>query len=101
MFFDTPLARLSRHTAEIYPRGQFKDSSMGDATTPGSSKVRVREITDTDVGGVTDLLARGFPERGRRFWVDVLARLTRHCSPAGLPKFGYLLESDGAPVGTI
>jgi hypothetical protein len=74
---------------------------MGDAATSSSSKIRVREITDTDVGGVIDLLARGFPERGRRFWVEVLARLTQHRSPAGLPKFGYLLESDGALVGTI
>ena len=74
---------------------------MGDAATSGSSKIRVREITGTDAGGVIDLLTRGFPERGRRFWVEVLARLTQHHSPAGLPKFGYLLESDGAPVGTI
>jgi hypothetical protein len=74
---------------------------MGDAITAGSSKIRVREITHADVSGVIDLLTRGFPERGRRFWVEVLARLTQHRSPAGLPKFGYLLESAGAPVGTI
>jgi hypothetical protein len=74
---------------------------MGNAPPSGSSKIRVREITDTDVGAVVDLLTRGFPERERRFWIDVLARLTQHRSPAGLPKFGYLLESDRAPVGTI
>jgi hypothetical protein len=74
---------------------------MGDAMTSGSAKIRVREITDIDIDGVIDLLTRGFPERGRQFWLEVLARLTQHRSPAGLPKFGYLLESDGIPVGTI
>lgn len=74
---------------------------MGDAAPSASAKIRVREIADADVGGVIDLLARGFPERGRQFWIDVLARLAQHRSPAGLPRFGYLLESDGAPVGTI
>src|ERR1041385_5867783 len=75
---------------------------MGDAITKTvGAKVRVREITDADVRGVIDLLMRGFPERGRRFWVDVLARLTQHVALKGLPKLGYLLECDRAPVGVI
>jgi hypothetical protein len=65
------------------------------------TKIRCRQIGGTDVGGVVDLLARGFPNHGREFWARVLARLTEHPTPAGLPKYGYLLESDGAPVGVI
>jgi hypothetical protein len=75
---------------------------MGDAITKtAGSKIRVREITDADVREVIDLLTRGFPQRGRRFWVDVLARLNQHVALKGLPKLGYLLECDRAPVGAI
>jgi hypothetical protein len=65
------------------------------------AKIRVREITETDIDGVKDLLARGFPRRSRDFWIKVFGRLTQHPTPAGLPKFGYLLESGDAPVGAI
>ncbi len=70
-------------------------------SSSAGSKIRVREITEIDIDGVTDLLAHGFPGRRRQFWSKVLARLARHPTPAGLPKFGYLLESRGAPGGAI
>jgi hypothetical protein len=65
------------------------------------SKIRARQIGGSDVAAVADLLARGFPSRPSAFWLDVLARLTEHPAPAGLPKYGYLLESDGAAVGVL
>jgi hypothetical protein len=68
---------------------------------PGVSRIRARQIGLTDVTAVADLLARGFPNRSSAFWLDVLARLTEHPAPAGLPKYGYLLESDGAAVGVL
>jgi hypothetical protein len=68
---------------------------------PGVSKIRARQIGLTDVAAVADLLARGFPSRSSAFWIEVFARLAEHPSPAGSPKYGYLLESDGAPVGAI
>jgi hypothetical protein len=75
---------------------------MGDAITKAAgSKIRVREITDADVCGVIDLLTRGFTRHGRRFWVEVLERLNQHIALQGLPKFGYLLESDSTLVGAI
>ena len=75
---------------------------MVNATVPSvAPKICVREITEIDVDRVADLLVRGFPERGRRFWVQALACLARHPTPAGFPKFGYQLESAGAPVGAI
>jgi hypothetical protein len=75
---------------------------MGNATIPSTgSKIRVREITEADLPNVTDLLTEGFPQRGRCFWRQVLACLSRHQAPAETPKYGYLLENDLTPVGVI
>jgi hypothetical protein len=64
-------------------------------------RIRTRLITALDVNCVADLLAKGFPRRTRQFWQQALDRLAKHSTPAGLPKFGYLMESNGAPVGVI
>jgi len=50
---------------------------------------------------VADLLARGFPARPRKYWTSALARLAARGAPDGCPRFGYLLEADGAPVGVL
>jgi hypothetical protein len=82
--------------------GTHTGLDMGNATIPSTgSKIRVREITETDLPRLTDLLTEGFPQRGRCFWGHVLACLSRHQPPAELPKYGYLLERDLAPVGVI
>ena len=39
--------------------------------------------------------------RSAGYWFRALNRLAKHNTPAGMPKFGYLLESAGAPVGVI
>ena len=65
------------------------------------SSLRCREITGSDLERIVDLLARGFPARGRRYWARALDRLAKRQSPPEFPKFGYVLESDGAPVGVI
>jgi hypothetical protein len=64
-------------------------------------KVRSRQINASDVDGVVDLLTRGFRVRSRDYWRQALEKLASHPTPAELPKFGYLLESDGVPVGVI
>ena len=63
--------------------------------------IRCRQIAESDVPGITGLLARGFPSRGAQFWENALAQLAARQPPAGLPQYGYLLESDGRPVGAI
>jgi hypothetical protein len=63
-------------------------------------RVRCREICPADVEGVVDLLARGFGF-GREHWSRGLRRMADHETPAGCPKYGYLLESEGRPVGAL
>src|SRR5205823_4624665 len=37
----------------------------------------------------------------REFWIRALNRLKAHPTPPGCPKYGYLLECRGAPVGVL
>lgn len=64
-------------------------------------EIRARQITEADVETVVDLLTRGFEVRSRDYWQRALTKLKSHPTPAGFPKFGHLLESDGTPVGVI
>jgi hypothetical protein len=65
------------------------------------SDIRCRQIEEGDIPAVADLLAHGFPHRGNQFWRHALDQLTRRDPPDGLPKYGYLLETGGKPVGVI
>jgi hypothetical protein len=60
-----------------------------------------RQIDERDFSAVATLLTRGFQSRTREFWLRALAQLTAREPPLGLPKYGYLIESDGAAVGVI
>jgi hypothetical protein len=64
-------------------------------------RIRCRQIAEADIGAVIDLLTRGFPERGRDYWVRGFERLERRPLPPDYPPYGYLLENDGAPVGVV
>src|ERR1700689_4216812 len=69
-----------------------------DAPVPA---IRCSQIGEADIPAVANLLGRGFPNRSRSFWLLALQRLTGHKPPAGLPKYGYLLEAGGEVVGAI
>lgn len=64
-------------------------------------RLRCRQIDGSDVDALATLLSRGFPRYNRQFWIQAFAQLTRHEPPPGFPRYGYLMESDGVPVGTI
>src|SRR5579863_2481213 len=66
-----------------------------------SPPIRCRQIEEGDIAAVAELLRQGFPNRNRRFWQHALSELSRREAPPGLPKYGYLLESSGMPVGAI
>ncbi len=63
--------------------------------------LRCRQIDESDIDAAASLLARGFPAHNHQFWLRAFAQLTRHEPPPGLPKYGYLLESNGVVVGAI
>lgn len=63
--------------------------------------IRCRQITDSDRADVVALLTRCFRSRPEQFWRRALQQLGAREPPPGLPKYGYLLESDGAPVGAL
>jgi hypothetical protein len=64
-------------------------------------KIGAREILDSDLDGVLDLLQQGFSSRPRAFWLDFLARLPSCTAATQMPKYGYLLEGDGRVAGVI
>ncbi len=63
--------------------------------------IRCREISETDIDAVADLLARGFTGRSRQYWMQGLRRQAAREVPAGYPRFGYQLDSDGETVGVL
>jgi hypothetical protein len=65
------------------------------------ARIRCRQIAKTDFGAVIDLLNRGFPERGRRYWQRGLERQEARPLAPSYPRYGYLLENDGAVVGVV
>jgi hypothetical protein len=65
-------------------------------------KIRCRPIADGDLDALADLLTRGFgARRTHAFWRRVLAGLKARAVPDGMPRYGYLLENAGVPVGAI
>jgi hypothetical protein len=65
-------------------------------------KIRARQIVDSDARGVADLLKKGFGRRRTlQYWRHALERLAAHPRPDGTPKYGYLMERDGVPIGVI
>lgn len=70
-------------------------SSMRPAT------VACRQIDEADLSGIADLLTRGFPGRHISYWMRGFARMAALAVPAGYPRFGYMIENDGKPVGVI
>jgi hypothetical protein len=64
--------------------------------------VRSRPIAPADLSAVARLLKKGFGiRRSHAFWQRVFDGLGRHTPPDGLPKYGYMLENSGQPVGAI
>jgi hypothetical protein len=72
-------------------------------------RTKVRFITDADVPAAIDLLTRGYgsgrepgPVRSRSFWEEIFSCLGHRSLPAGgLPRYGYVIDSDGELVGIL
>jgi hypothetical protein len=66
-----------------------------------AQKLRCREISEADIDAVADLLTRGFVGRPRSYWMQGLRRQAARQVPGGYPRFGYMLDCDGLPVGVL
>ena len=67
-----------------------------------SAKIKLREIRNDDIPHVVELLVRGYDHaRPREFWQLVFTGLRRRTVPAGFPRYGHVIESEGTLVGVI
>ena len=66
-----------------------------------AQKLRCREISEADIDAVADLLTHGFVGRSRDYWMQGLRRQADREVPKGYPRFGYMLDHDGLPVGVL
>ena len=64
-------------------------------------QIRCREIGEADIDDIADLLARGFHGRSREYWLQGLRRQAARRVPQGYPRFGYMLDHQGVPVGVL
>jgi hypothetical protein len=75
---------------------------MVNAVSPiHPATVACRQIEEADLSAVADLLTRGFPGRHISFWMQGFARMAALPEVPGYPRFGYMIENDGKPVGVL
>jgi hypothetical protein len=80
--------------------------ALGLAPAPAARKsslrgVRCRQIAAADIDAILGLLGEGFGRLPRRHWVDAIELLSGRVPPDGMPRYGYMLESDGRAVGVL
>jgi hypothetical protein len=80
--------------------GRTMTSTVAPAPSSSSVRLGIREIVDADIHQVIKLLERGFPSP-RRYWEVGFERLRTRSVPPNMPRYGYVLEADGNPVGVI
>jgi hypothetical protein len=68
------------------------------ANTP---RLRSRQIAESDLEAIAKLLSIGFPRRSQAYWREALARLSERPVLEGFPKYGFVFDYDGAPVGVL
>jgi hypothetical protein len=65
------------------------------------SRVRCRPIAESDLKGLADLLARGFPASRRKNWIEGFARWQQLPVVEDMPRYGYILDGAMGPVGVL
>ncbi len=64
-------------------------------------RVRCRQIGEADIEAVVGLLLQGFAGRSRRYWMRGFERQAARVLPSNVPRYGFMLESAGTPVGVV
>jgi CelD/BcsL family acetyltransferase involved in cellulose biosynthesis len=91
----TPLLpSVAAAVPEVAPSGERPAQSR-------NTQIICREIRDTDVEVIIELLMVGFPERPLATWQRAFRRLSLHPTPASYPRYGYMLEHEGMAVGVV
>ncbi len=85
--------------AETGPRSAARSGIRSDDGV--RTMIKCREIGITDLDAVADLLTRGFQRSSRDYWMTGLRRLSVRDMPEGYPRFGYMLDNEGTPVGAL
>ena len=70
-------------------------------TGPQSQRVRCRQIAQGDLGALAGLLTHGFPRSHHDSWTQGFARMAALPLVEGMPRFGYVLESESGIVGVL
>lgn len=70
-------------------------------SSPPRKTISCRRVEDADLAVVGALLSKGFPDRDAGYWDDALGALSEREVPEGYPRYGFLIESDGAAQGVI
>ena len=78
-----------------------QDRVVSPPPAPIRPSVRCRRMTQADLGVLSGLLARGFPQRGAAEWAGVLALVSSQADANGLPAPALVLESSGRLVGVL
>ncbi len=67
----------------------------------GPSKIKVRQIEESDTNAVVALLLRGFSERTADYWYQAMERLRKRHLPGEFPRFGFGITDDGVLKGVL
>jgi len=65
------------------------------------SRVKCRQIVESDLAALSGMLTDGFQIHPRDFWNKSLARIAARPAIEGMPRIGYALETESGLVGVI
>jgi len=65
------------------------------------SRVKCRQIVESDLAALSGMLTDGFQIHPRDFWDKSLARIAARPAIEGMPRIGYMLETESGLVGVI
>ncbi|ACL59224.1 hypothetical protein [Methylobacterium nodulans] len=92
-------ADMAVAAAKADPDGKAGAGAPGAAVR--SLNIRCRTIDEPDLDAVLRLLRKGFPDRSEAYWRRGLTRHRARPLPPGVPRYGFLLEHEGEPVGVL
>jgi hypothetical protein len=77
-------------------------AQMPSPATISAPEIRCQLISSVDIPAVVALLRKGFEDqRDGQFWEHMFLELSQLHVPDDVPRFGYMLEHRGRPVGVL